>query len=338
MKQTIALLICALIFGCKPELKQNKIDLSDINLIIKTDTKIDSVWVSNIGQTENFFLPFSDTIKVNFKENLNDLYTIAFYTKNGRKSNQLWLNGDNVIVNGKLNEKIEIDSVINSDLYYKSINFSKKYRELIKNKADSITIDNFLLENISQNIKSPFSFNVANPFIYRNQNNKEKIGKLFDILSPQNDTLKNHFISIHGKIENILKVSSLNTRDYKFANNENQLSSIELSKSKTYLLDFWFINCPPCIKDHKLISKKLDLLKEKNVELIGISTDRSHSDWKEYLEKHNYNWKNYREIDSLKRVTKDMAIWSFPTYLVLNKKGEIKARYNSFKDFEKTLE
>jgi thiol-disulfide isomerase/thioredoxin len=338
MKQTIGLIICALFFGCKSELKPNKIDLADINLIIQTDVKIDSVWISNIGQTESFFLPFSDTIKANFKENLNDLYNVNFYTENGIKSNQLWLNGDKVIVSGKFNEIFEIDSVINSDLYYKSINFSKNYLELIQNIADSTIIDSFLFENISQNIHSPFSFAVANPFINRNQNNKAKIGKLFDILSIQSDTLKNHFISIHGRIENILKVNSLNTSDYMFVNIENQLSSIDLDKSKTYLLDFWFINCPPCVKDHKLISKKLDLLKEKNIELIGISIDQNHSEWKEYLKKNNYRWNNYREIDSLKRVTKDMAIWSFPTYLLLNSDGEIKARYNSFEDFERTLE
>jgi thiol-disulfide isomerase/thioredoxin len=330
MKQTIVILFCFLILGCKSEIKPNKINLADINLIVKTDRKIDSVWVSNIGQTESYLLQFQDTLKVNFNNELNDLYRVIFYTEKGKVDNQLWLDGNNVIISGKLNEKLVIDSIQNSDLNYKSIVFSKKYRELIKNKADDITIDNFLLENITQNVESPFSFNVANPYIYRNQNDKSKIGKLYDILSTQSDTLKNHFISIHGKIENILKV--------KFANVENQLTSIELDKPKTYLLDFWFINCPPCIKDHKLISKKMDFLKEKNVELIGISTDKNHSDWNNYLRKHNYNWKNYREIDSLKRVTKDMAIWSFPTYLVLNNNGEIKARYNSFEDFEKTIE
>lgn len=266
------------------------------------------------------------------------MYNIDFYTEKGRKSNQIWLNGQNVIVIGKLNNKLEIDTILNSNLYYKSIYFSKVYNELIQNKADSTTIDNFLLENISQNIQNPFSFAVANPFIYRNQNNKAKIRKLFDVLSKQNDTLKNHFISMHEKIENILKVNFLNIENYKLTNIENQISSIELKTSKTYLLDFWFINCPPCIKDHKLISRKLDLLKEKNIELIGISTDRNYSDWREYLKKHNYNWKNYREIDSLKTVIRDMAIWSFPTYFVLDNKGEIKARYNSFEDFEKTLD
>lgn len=335
MKKIFLLVIIILIFGCNPEKKQNKIDLADLNLIIQTDKKVDSVWVSNIGQTESFFLPFKDTIKINFKEKLNDLYNISFYTKDGRISNQLWLNGNSIILRGKLNKKIEIDSVLNSDLYYSSINFSKKYRELIQNKADSTTIDDFLLKNIKNNISSPLSFAIGNPFIYRNQNNKNKIRKLFDLLESQNDTLKNHFISIHGKIENILKVSSLNLSDFKFGNIQNKISSIKLEKTKYYLLDFWFINCPPCVKDHKLISEKLDFLEENNIQLIGISTDRNYSDWKNYLTEHEYLWKNFREIDTLKRVTKEMAIWSFPTYLLIDDIGEIKARFNSFDDFEK---
>jgi thiol-disulfide isomerase/thioredoxin len=129
-------------------------------------------------------------------------------------------------------------------------------------------------------------------------------------------------------------VSSINLSNYKFENIKNKITSIELEKSKTYLLDFWFINCPPCVRDHKLIVKKLDFLKEKNIELIGISTDRNYSDWKNYLTKHDYNWKNFREIDTLKRVTKEMVIWSFPTYLLLDNNGNIKARFNSFEDFE----
>jgi hypothetical protein len=178
MKKTFSLIIIVLIFGCNPEKKQSKKNLADLNIIVKTDKKIDSVWVSNFGQTESFFLPFKDTIKVNFKEKLNDLYNIVFYTKDGRLSNQFWLNGNNVILSGKLNKKIEIDSVFNSDLYYSSINFSKDYRELIEIKADSTTIDNFLLNNIRKNIDNAFSFAVASPFIYRNQNNKDKIRKL----------------------------------------------------------------------------------------------------------------------------------------------------------------
>lgn len=188
------------------------------------------------------------------------------------------------------------------------------------------------------NINSPFSFDVADQYIIRNQNNKAKIRDLFNTLEIQNDTLKNHFISQHSKIENILKVSSINLSEYKLDNIENELSSIKLEKSKSYLLDFWFLDCSPCVKDHKIIAKKESLFKEKNIELIGIPIDKSYPDWKNYLMKNKYNWRNFKKIDSLKRISKDIIIWSFPTYLLLDNNGEIKGRYNSFEDFEKTFE
>lgn len=100
----------------------------------------------------------------------------------------------------------------------------------------------------------------------------------------------------------------------------------------------WFINCPPCLKDHKLIATKQDFLKKHNVELIGISIDKDYSDWKNYLETNNYSWQNFREIDSLKRITADMGIWSFPTYLHLDNEGNIKARFNSFSDFTNSID
>lgn len=335
MKYILLLIIAFVIIGCKSDSNEKNLDLADLNLIIKTDKKIDSVWISNIGQTESFFLPFKDTVKVDFNEKINDLYNIGFYTKNGRLTNQLWLNGSNAIINGKLDEKIEIDSVFNSDLYYSSINFSKEYRALIKTKADNASINDFLLKNIKKNIGNPFSLATADNYIDRNQNDKDKIRKLFTILENQNDTLKNHFFGIHERIENILEVSSIDFSNYKFANLENEITSIKLEKTITYLLDFWFVNCPPCIRDHKQIEKKLDFLKGKNIELIGISTDREYSNWKNYLNKHNYNWKNFREIDTLKQVTEEMVIWSFPTYLLMDGRGKIKARFNSFEDFEK---
>lgn len=338
MKQIIVLLLSAALFACKSDLKTDKASLANINLVIKTDRKIDSVWISDIGQTESYFFPLSDTIKVDFKKELNDLYNVGFFTEDGRPTSQLWLNGDQVVISGRLDKKLEIDSVQNSDLYYDSVRFSKRIAELVENGADSSTIDQYLIREVREHVSSPFSFAIANTFIFRNQNNKVKIGQLFDELSVQSDSLKNHFVSIHSRIQNILSVDSLNAANYSFADLGNDLSSIELDNSKEYLLDFWFINCPPCVRDHKLISKKLGFLEDNNIELIGISTDRNHVAWKEYLEKHNYNWKNYREIDSLKRVTKDMAIWAFPTYLYVDSSGEIKARFNSFEDFEKSME
>lgn len=338
MKQLIALLIIAAFYGCKSDMKSDKSTLSDLNLIIKTERKIDSVWISNIGQTESFFFAFNDTIKVDFQSKLNDLYNVGIFTENGRSTSQFWLNGDTVIIKGRYEDKLEVDSILNSDLYYESVKISKEIGELIENGSDSLTIDTYLLRKIRENVNSPLSFAIANSYIFRNQNDRIKIGELFDTLSVQSDSLKNHFISVHPKIENILSVDSINTSNYSFANLENDLSSIEFHNSKKYLLDFWFIGCPPCIRDHKLISNKLEFLKDNNIELVGISTDQNHSAWRDYLGRHNYNWKNYREVDSLERVSKDIAIWAFPTYLYISNNGEILGRFNSFEDFEKSID
>lgn len=227
MKQILILIIGILVFGCTSETKPKESNLADINLIIDSETEIDSVWISNINQSESFFLPYKDTIKVDFESNLDDLYNVELYTQNGSRPSQIWLDGSNVIIYGTLKEKFEIDSILNSDLYYESVEFSRKFRELIAEASDSLTIDKFLLEKINQNVTSPFSFAVANTFIYRNQNNKKKIKKLYDVLSVQNDTLKSHFISIHGKIENILKVNSLNTNHYSFADINDEVAKIK---------------------------------------------------------------------------------------------------------------
>ena len=99
-----------------------------------------------------------------------------------------------------------------------------------------------------------------------------------------------------------------------------------------HLIDFWFVNCPPCIKDHKLIKKeKLDLLKKHNVELVGISTDSDQYLWSNYLKNADYPWGNYRETNDYdNRLSENMLISVFPTYLLVDHEGTILKRSNAF--------
>lgn len=338
MKKILSFFLTILfLWGCKTERKQNLAELSDLNLIIETSRDIDSVWVSDIGQRESYFLPFNDTVKVRLKGKLNDLYNIYFHTKEGPIKNQLWLNGENVIIKGKIGKELKIDTVLSSDLYYTSISFLSELRTLMKSKADSMAIDHFLLEGIKQNVDNPFSYVLAGIFIQRDQNNKRRIHELYDLLKSQDDTRKSHFLSTHSQIENILKVDIIEIAKFKFFDIDQEVTSINLDPGKAYLLDFWFVNCAPCVKDHKVMARKLDLLKDHNIELFSISIDKKQTDWQEYLVKNNYNWKNYREIDSLETISSEMAIGSFPTYLLINSQGKIDARFNSYKEVEKHL-
>nr|WP_317162729.1 thioredoxin-like domain-containing protein [Winogradskyella endarachnes] len=80
-----------------------------------------------------------------------------------------------------------------------------------------------------------------------------------------------------------------------------------------------------------MIAKHADYTKNKNIEVIGMSIDRSKSKWKAYLETHEHNWVNYNQFGSDKSLYKDLEIQLFPTYLVVNNKGDILHKSNRFK-------
>jgi len=175
-------------------------------------------------------------------------------------------------------------------------------------------------------------------YIFRNQNNKSKLKELHQLVIRQSDLIKNHsFFNYHEELEKKLRINELDIDNFSFYNLKNEIVKLNFEKDKIYLIDLWFVNCPPCIKDHKVISKRLNYLENNNTELIGISTDRENSKWKDYLETNRYNWKNVRQIDSLKTITQELGVSAFPTYLLIENGREIKITFNSFEEIESYL-
>lgn len=128
------------------------------------------------------------------------------------------------------------------------------------------------------------------------------------------------------------KVSKENTIDfsqYTFNTPNGKNQKVDLKKGKLYLLDFWFIECPPCVRDHKKIQQNRTKLTEQNVEVIGFSIDRNVKDWKTYLSKHNYNWQQYNQYFQEPSLRKDLKIKMYPRYFLVDDKGIIKKQTGS---------
>ncbi|WP_339716204.1 TlpA disulfide reductase family protein [uncultured Kriegella sp.] len=344
MKKILLLSLTFLIFSCKSELQKENNDLADLNLYLQTKEDIDTIMITDISQNREVHkIAYKDTIKINFKDSLNDLYNVCFF-KNGKmvsspmQYSQLWLNGKNIEIKGKIDKQLIIDTIIGSDLYYKTKTYQTGFRSLYKTNADSSEINTFLLKNIQDNFDNPFSLHVMSTYIFRNQNNKFKLKELHQLVSKQSDLLKNHsFFNYHEELEKKLRITELDIDNFSFYNLKNDIVKLNFEKDKTYLIDLWFVNCPPCVKDHKAISKKLDYLEKNNIELIGISRDKEHSKWKYYLETNHYNWENVRQVDSSKTITETLGISAFPTYLLIENGREIKITFNSFKEIENYL-
>ena len=339
MKALPIIILSSLLIGCNFNKKEKQ--SGDIHLYFDSDIKIDSILLTKITQDREYhFLKYSNPISVALNDSINDLYAINFYAANDHRMVQLWLDGKNPTIKGNIsgNLQIQVDTVIGSDLYYTALLFRKRYIDLLNGNPDSLAVNNFLLEEVRKEINSPFSIEIANIYVSRNISNTDELKKLFTILSTQIDLIKKHLLNPYKKIETILSVNKIDFSKFRFYNKDKKLTSIELSEDKKYLIDFWFIGCAPCIREHQSIIKKLSSLGSAHVELLGISIDDNHEEWRNYLNEKHYPWENYREVDESKdRMRTKMMIDVFPTYLLLDNNGVILYRSNTFSDIEKYL-
>lgn len=315
---------------------------TDLTIRIKTNKIIDSVWVAAISGNQGGYYNFSEEIKIDFKDSINDLYNIILFQDGNRvhsplAKSQFWLKGENIIIDGTLKDFIEIDTIINSPVHYSGKNYTQSFIKYKNTSNEKILLDSLALNEIGANFESTYSLIIADQFIRRNLNNREKLGELSKLIQDQSVNLKNHtYFKTHKTLNKHLNVDSINLKSYQVYNRKEQLQSIETEMPKT-LLDLWFVNCPPCLEDHKKFSKNLDLLQVNDIELIGISVDEKHEEWNNYLTENNYNWSNYRQYSKESTLSDYLSVSAYPEYLLIDNDGLIIQKFDSFDEIKEFL-
>jgi len=90
---------------------------------------------------------------------------------------------------------------------------------------------------------------------------------------------------------------------------------------KIYVLNFWFINCPPCKMEIPQLNQLVTKYKEnKDVVFIAIALDNS-SDLKEFLKSLPFN---YNIVDDGKYYASKYGVKGYPTHVIIGKDGLIK--------------
>lgn len=136
----------------------------------------------------------------------------------------------------------------------------------------------------------------------------------------------------NNTVTNLKETSSkfINFNYYTFNTTKGSKEKIILDEHKKYILDFWYLECSPCVKQHKEIKENLENLNKNNIEVIGISIDASQQNWINYLKSHQYNWKNYNQFYGDNILKNDLEIKLFPSYFIVDSKGNIMNKFNSF--------
>ncbi len=105
---------------------------------------------------------------------------------------------------------------------------------------------------------------------------------------------------------------------------QGQRISLATLSGKIVVLDFWATWCPPCrasVPELKNLTKKYP---EDRLILISISGDQDGAAWREFVAKHDMTWSQTR--DSNRKLGEMFNIHAFPTYLVIDGEGAIRAR------------
>jgi peroxiredoxin/Tfp pilus assembly protein PilF len=112
--------------------------------------------------------------------------------------------------------------------------------------------------------------------------------------------------------------------DFKLTTLQGQDFDLKAMTGKIVVLDFWATWCPSCrdsVGELKELSRKYQSGK---VVVISISADEDDAAWRQFIAKKKMEWPQYRDAD--RKVRKSFGVDEFPTYLVIDGEGVVKAR------------
>ena len=108
--------------------------------------------------------------------------------------------------------------------------------------------------------------------------------------------------------------------------------SLSSFKGKTVLLNFWATWCPPCRAEMSSMDKLSQMLKNKGLVILSVSTDRAVTDVKDYLKKYPVSFSVV--VDYNLNVSRSLyKVFMVPTTFLIDKRGIIVEKYFGEQDW-----
>jgi thiol-disulfide isomerase/thioredoxin len=107
----------------------------------------------------------------------------------------------------------------------------------------------------------------------------------------------------------------------KFTDINGNKYDLKTLSNKIYVINFWFINCPPCRQEMPELNKVVEKYKEnKDVVFIAIALDSKY-DINKFLKTSPFN---YNIVENGKYYSDKYSVDGFPTHVIVGKDGLIK--------------
>lgn len=214
----------------------------------------------------------------------------------------------------------------------------EKYRDSIKelyieNKNEQSEIYKTF---VRENLNSKISIGIINGFKFKW--GKEITEKLYYSLEPrlrnskEGEQIKKYLTHYNNPQLNDLYP------DFELVDSLGNTKRISENRKKYTLLEFWASWCTSCRKKHPELVKLYNKYKNNGFTIIGISGDRSLTDWKHALEQDNLPWINL--VDTLGReslVQYKYGITMLPTNFLIGPNGKIVGKDFTPEEIEEVL-
>lgn len=172
------------------------------------------------------------------------------------------------------------------------------YIQALNNATSSLEIISYFEKFRQQFPESPH-YTIFQPFV-------QKL-KAWEEITKQDFSPDVHFIEGYSELKTL-----------------NEL--LEKFKGKPVFIDFWFSTCGPCKEEFSYIKPLKAFLKEQQIEMLYISVDRAdmEENWKNNIKNFNLSGWHARTSQELHvNIAEQYSIYSFPSYMLINKEGQI---------------
>lgn len=127
---------------------------------------------------------------------------------------------------------------------------------------------------------------------------------------------------------------------FKVSSLDGKIFSSPDLKGKIVVLNLWFVNCPFCVEEIKLLNKVVDdYQNNKDVVFIGLATNNK-NELEKFLKKNPFKYNIVANAGDLMlfgfgEKQKDGSYYlPFPSHIVINRDGKITVKTNGIKGVE----
>jgi thiol-disulfide isomerase/thioredoxin len=116
--------------------------------------------------------------------------------------------------------------------------------------------------------------------------------------------------------------------DFSFTTKQGEFIALEDLRGKTVVLDFWGTWCKPCVMATPGLVKLQKKYAAQPVVFVGIAVRDAEPQWAAYIDKNKMDWPQF--LDTNRKVVTPFGVNSFPTYIVIDGDGIVRARKSGY--------